>query len=132
MSQVTRMLDSFASVGAQTVEVTVTDFQGEIVSYRPSVTIDNFKPTADQLVARAKRELLNVIIRPRSGMPLVQLDDISIETVERVRTFSFLAYETSPGNNQAWFALERADEDFPRRLRKGVGADPGASGASPS
>jgi hypothetical protein len=37
---------------------------------------------------------------------------------------------TSPGNNQAWVAVEDAPKDFARRLRKGAGADPTASGAT--
>jgi hypothetical protein len=82
-------------------------------------------------VARAKRELKNVIVRPRSDNIIVQLDDVDAEKVELLKPFSFLVYETSLGNNQAWVALANdVDEDFPRRLRKGVGADPGASGAT--
>src|SRR5271165_2317253 len=43
----------------------------------------------------------------------------------------FLALETSPGNFQAWVAMPDAeDKDFARRLRKGTGADPTASGAT--
>ena len=43
----------------------------------------------------------------------------------------FLSIETSPGNFQAWVALGSIpDKDFARRLRKGAGADPTASGAT--
>src|SRR5271165_7521594 len=43
----------------------------------------------------------------------------------------FLALETSPGNFQAWVAMKGVeDKDFARRLRKGTGADPTASGAT--
>ena len=37
---------------------------------------------------------------------------------------------TSPGNFQAWVAVKDAAADFARRLRKGAGADPSASGAT--
>jgi hypothetical protein len=37
---------------------------------------------------------------------------------------------TSPGNFQAWVAVKDAPPDFARRLRKGAGADPSASGAT--
>jgi hypothetical protein len=37
---------------------------------------------------------------------------------------------TSPGNFQAWVAVRDAPEDFSRRLRKGAGADPTASGST--
>jgi hypothetical protein len=43
----------------------------------------------------------------------------------------FLTLETSPANFQAWVAMpEGEDKDFARRLRKGTGADPTASGAT--
>ena len=44
-----------------------------------------------------------------------------------------MTLETSPGNFQAWIAIpasDKDDEDFSRRLRKGAGADPSASGAT--
>jgi hypothetical protein len=44
---------------------------------------------------------------------------------------AFLTLETSPGNFQAWVAVDSPpDADFARRLRKGAGADPSASGAT--
>jgi hypothetical protein len=41
-----------------------------------------------------------------------------------------MVLETSPGNFQAWVAVKDAPEDLARRLRKGAGADPTASGAT--
>jgi len=38
--------------------------------------------------------------------------------------------ETSPGNFQAWLAAKDADADTARRVKKAVGADPNASGAT--
>jgi hypothetical protein len=48
---------------------------------------------------------------------------------------AFLTLTTSPGNHQAWVAVSdiKNDEDakdFSRRLRKGMGADKTASGAT--
>ena len=43
----------------------------------------------------------------------------------------FLIIETSPGNHQAWLALPgEHDREFARRVRRGVGADFTASGAT--
>lgn len=75
----------------------------------------------------------NVIVRPRtvSGIAHVQLDDLTAEAVERAKPIAFLCLQTSPGNYQAWVAVRHSsDPDFTRRLRKGVGADPTASGAT--
>jgi hypothetical protein len=47
-----------------------------------------------------------------------------------LRPVSFLVLHTSPGNFQTWLAVSDADADFARRLRRGAGADLGASGAS--
>jgi hypothetical protein len=41
-----------------------------------------------------------------------------------------MVLETSPSNYQAWDAVKDAPEDLARRLRKGGGADPTASGAT--
>jgi hypothetical protein len=43
-----------------------------------------------------------------------------------------MGLETSPGNYQAWVALDAGscDKDFARRLRKGAGGDDTASGAT--
>jgi hypothetical protein len=61
---------------------------------------------------------------------LVQLDDLDSAALERVKDVAFLTLETSQGNHQAWVAVSGSpDKDVARRLRKGVGADPSASGA---
>jgi len=44
--------------------------------------------------------------------------------------YAFMVLRTSPGNFQAWIAVNDAPPDFARRLRKGAGADPSASGAT--
>ena len=66
---------------------------------------------------------------------LVQLDDLDQAGLSRVGEAAFLTLQTSPGNHQAWIAVsglgDPADaKDFARRLRKGAGADPTASGAT--
>ena len=62
------------------------------------------------------------------------LDDLDYEQLKPLSAVSCLILETSPGNHQAWVAvsdLDNADaKDFARRLRKGIGADLNASGAT--
>lgn len=63
-------------------------------------------------------------------MTLVQLDDLDSAKADRVAAHAFMVLQTSPGNLQAWVAVKDAPEDLARRLRKGAGADPTASGAT--
>src|SRR5450755_2471324 len=74
----------------------------------------------------------NIIVRPYGpGVTLIQLDDLKCDQLARVAPAVFLTLETSPGNFQAWVAMPGGeDKDFARRLRKGIGADPTASGAT--
>ena len=71
-------------------------------------------------------------MRPHGdGVTFIQLDDLKADQLSRVAPAVFLALQTSPGNFQAWVAMPAAeDKDFARRLRKGTGADPTASGAT--
>jgi hypothetical protein len=67
--------------------------------------------------------------------PCFQLDDLDSVGIERISPVAFLILNTSPRNFQAWIAVRdeeagRLDTDFARRLRKGAGADPSASGAT--
>src|SRR5205085_8121627 len=73
----------------------------------------------------------NVIVRPHSAKAaLIQLDDLNEAGAERLWPVSFLLLRTSSGNYQTWVAVADANADFARRLRKGAGADPAASGAT--
>jgi hypothetical protein len=74
----------------------------------------------------------NVIVRPHGpAVTFIQLDDLKVGNLTRIAPAVFLTLETSPGNFQAWVAMPDAeDKDFARRLRKGAGADPTASGAT--
>jgi hypothetical protein len=48
---------------------------------------------------------------------------------ERVRAAAFLILQTSPGNHQAWMAVEGGDREFSRRLKISTQADLTASGS---
>jgi hypothetical protein len=61
---------------------------------------------------------------------MIQLDDLAADQVAPIERQAFMILQTSPGNFQAWVAVKDAPADFARRLRKGTGADPSASGAT--
>ena len=121
------MLDAFAGVGVERFDLTLTDRHGEKVAFHRNQSLDHLRASLPGIIQDAKKNQHNVIIRPRG--PVIQLDDLDEAAVDRLLPVSFLVLRTSPGNHQAWIAVE-ADQDFARRLRKGVGADLAASGAT--
>jgi hypothetical protein len=126
------MIDAFNTVGTEYFNETVLDFDGVKVRYSEGwparAVIDDLPKT----LAVAARRRHNVIIRPEARRTvLIQLDDLKLDALDRVRPVAFLCLETSPGNFQAWIAqpAHEVDDEFVRRLKKGTGADKGASGA---
>jgi len=127
------MLSAFASVGASAFDVTFTDIEGKKVEgkYRGSRCLEELCRTIGRTLRDAERDRHNVIIRPRAiTAALIQLDDLNTEKAQRIAPHAFLVIRTSPGNHQVWIAVKDATPDFSRRLRKGVEADPTASGAT--
>jgi hypothetical protein len=126
------MLAAFASVGVARFDVTLTDLAGAKVGFRPGRSIDALRQIIPPLLIEATRKQQNLIIRPHkpARAELVQLDDLHEGAAAQIAPFSFMVLSTSPGNCQAWVAVENAPQDFARRLRKGAGADPTASGAT--
>jgi hypothetical protein len=135
-AQALRMLDLFASVGVEAFDITHTNIDGTKRGYRPAQTLEQTRTSMPFLLRAARRRENNVIVRPHQSpaVSLVQLDDLPAAAVHRIGEAAFLVLETSRGNFQAWVAIDKAegreDPDFARRLRKGAGADPSASGAT--
>jgi len=131
-----RMLDTFASVGVTHFDLTHIDLDGEKRGFRPQQSLSQLKNSLPKLFPGAEARRNNIIVRPHSGKAqLVQLDDLDQAALGRVGDAAFLTLQTSPGNHQAWIAVSGPDnaadaKDFARRLRKGAGADPTASGAT--
>jgi len=129
-----RMLDLFASFGVKAVDLTFTDCNGnnDAARFRRALPIDALRRRLHAILADATRRELNVIIRPPAGPPVfLQLDDLNGEAVAAVRPVAFMTVATSPGNHQAWLAFsELIEAEFARRLRRGIGADLNASGAT--
>lgn len=125
------MLDGFASVGAKAFDLTITSEAGEKVSFRRGMGVQELRQSLPDLLTRCRGQHWNVIVRPKSPPVFLQLDDLDALRRDRLERVSFLSLETSPGNYQAWIALAAvSSDDFARRLRLGVGADPTASGAT--
>jgi hypothetical protein len=125
------MLEAFASVRATRFDITLTDAGGRKVLFRPGRSLDQLRPSLARMLQVAAERQQNIIVRPRSsGATLVQLDDLDSKALARLRPVSFLSLCTSAGNYQCWVAVADADAEFARRLRRGSGADLGASGAS--
>jgi hypothetical protein len=127
-----RMLDLCASVEARAVDLTVTNLGGEKEWFRRNMPLAELGRTLPAMLDDATAKKRNVIIRPHGpGMVFLQLDDLDSAKLARVDPVAFLTLQTSPGNHQAWLAIPgHEDKDFARRVRKGTGADPGASGAT--
>jgi hypothetical protein len=144
-----RMLDICASVGATAVDVTWTTSANEPRRYDEDVGLADFGRSLPGILDTATRQRRNVIIRPHGpGVTLLQLDDLTTAShqiaispmgglafgtrkLTELAAESFGILETSPGSFQAWLAFQgRLDKDYARRVRKGTGADTGASGAT--
>jgi len=134
IAEANRMLDTFVGSGATAFDVTFIDIDGEKRGFRASQTARQLRTSLPQLIPGLQERQQNIIVRPRSDkVTFVQLDDLNAAQVESLTSVACLTLETSPGNHQAWIAVSdiAADaKDFARRLRKGVGADLTASGAT--
>src|SRR5262249_17282674 len=123
------MLSLFASVGAHHFDVTLKNERSGKTRFDRNRTINGLANSLPSLLSRAELEQIDIIIRPQSKTPLIQLDDLPPESVKKVKDFPFAIIETSRGNFQAWLAVRDATEDIARRLKESVSADVNASGA---
>jgi RepB DNA-primase from phage plasmid len=131
VEQAQGMVDTFASLGVNAFDVTETDIDGHKQVFRRDQMVEQLQQWMPRLMESAIGHQYNIIARPKGAtVELVQLDDLSPAGLERVKTSAFLILATSPENYQAWVAVRECDADLARRLRRGIGADPSASGAS--
>jgi DNA invertase Pin-like site-specific DNA recombinase len=134
LAEAYKMLDTFVGSGAAGFDVTFIDIDGEKRGFRLSQTARQLRISLPQLIPGLQERQQNIIVRPRSDkVTFVQLDDLNAAQMEALIPVACLTLETSPGNHQAWVAVSEITgdaKDFARRLRKGVGADLMASGAT--
>jgi hypothetical protein len=145
-----RMLDIFASVSdplTLAFTVTWTNAAGEFEECQKGVALADLRRPLPAILDTAIRQQRNVIVRPYGpGVIFIQLDDLKAppqqddlktKRLAAVASVAHLMLETSPGNHQAWLAMPDdpamqapEKEDFIRRVKRGTGADPSASGAT--
>ena len=132
-----QMVDLFRQSGADCFDVTLTNSSGDKIRYRPNLTTAEVCHKIPQSLELSSKRKENIIIRPRdSGQKVffVQLDDLTLEKVQKVEAISFMTIETSPNNYQAWVAVstepQTDEKEVARNLRKTAGADLTASGAT--
>ena len=129
--QAWQMLDLFASLGVRAFDLTQTDVEGQKRSFHRAVGWEALRRRAPLLLDSAIQRQHNLIVRPqRATVELVQLDDLGGTMRERLKSVAFLILATSVGNHQAWVAVPECAPEWVRRLRRGSGADPSASGAT--
>jgi RepB DNA-primase from phage plasmid len=131
VAEALRMLDLFASVGAESFNITHTDIEQQKRGFRRAQTLSQAKGSMPHLVPAAERRRNNLIVRPlSSAATLVQLDDLSPASLARIAPAAFLALQTSEKGVQAWVAVKDAGPGFSARLKDGLGADREASGST--
>lgn len=131
VEQAWQMLDLFASLGVRSFDLTRTDIDGHKRGFHAARSLEEIRCWMPSLLRSANQCRHNLIVRPKGATAeLVQLDDLRGTMLERVRSAAFLILTTSAGNHQAWVAARGCGPDLARRLRRGVGADPSASGAT--
>jgi hypothetical protein len=149
-----RMLDTFASCGAQSFVITKTELEWpghKKVIWGKTYPLDELRQKLPAMVrTAADRHPItlpdggtmmsggNLIMRPFGrNTAFIQLDDLAPEQLDRVRGAACIIHATSPGNYQAWIAVSGAPQgkdqsrEFARRVREAVGSyDKSASGAT--
>ena len=132
IAEALRLLDLFASAGAEAFDITHTNLQQEKRGFRPAQSLAQARQSMPYLVPSAARRQNNLIVRPRAGadVTLVQLDDLAPDALAHIAPAAFLILRTSPRGQQAWVAVTNAPRGFAARLKEGTGADKEASGAT--
>jgi hypothetical protein len=128
----------FASVGVKNFSVTMIrdsnpiGRRGEI--FEPRLSVYELCRNMPRYIQRNRTSPESLIILP-VGDHLIQVDDVTGDSLQRIRPYAFLVTETSPDNHQAYFALPRNTSKLERdRIRSRLlsmlpGADRNASGA---
>ena len=152
VNEALRMIEVFASVGANKIHVTKTGINGD-VEWGKAYSPEDLRKVLPAMIRVAAKlddcDLLdktgkvvghtraggNLMVRPMSETSaFIQLDDLTEAKLDRVRDAAFLTVRTSPGNNQAWIAVPKFSsdqdrKDFTRRVKKQVTADSSATGS---
>jgi hypothetical protein len=149
-----RMVDTFASCGANSFVVTKLELEWsghKKAKWGKHYSLESLREKLPAIVRTATirhrvrqpdgQDVMageNVIIRPTGpNVAFIQLDDLKTpEQLERVRPAAFIIHATSPGNYQAWVAVSGVPDDkesfktLMRRVRMAVGVNDNDKSAS--
>ena len=90
------MLDAFASVGANSFDVTGTTRAGEKEWFRRAMGYADLKRALPAMLDAALQKERNIIVRPHgSGVTFLQLDDLPPAMLPRLAPAVFLTLQTS-------------------------------------
>jgi hypothetical protein len=121
---------SLAALGGPLPHADNDDWPGAIhIARIAAADLNRIMPA---LLETAFADRLNLNVRPYGeSVWFIQLDDIPPDALLRCSAAMFLHIETSPGKHQAWLALPGIhDRELARRVKRGAGSDPTASGAT--
>jgi hypothetical protein len=133
------MLDAFVSVGADIFGVTRLNLDGAECGWDPNCTYPELCRSMAWRLETATAARQSLVVRPRNTQALlVQLDDMTCREVLQIAPYGFLSLRTSPESHQMWLAVtdgpnesnKEAAREFRARVRRAVGSDPNASGAT--
>lgn len=119
------MIDLFVAAGSKHFDLTQTTIEGQKFRYSPGRNVHAMKLLLPAVLPVTWELHQNLIIRPEKPPVGVhaQLDDLNAAKLERVAPVAFLVVETSPGNYQAWLEICDGDDEFVRRLVRGMEVD---------
>ena len=148
-----RMIDAFASVGANRIHVTKTDING-VLQWGKAYSLEDIRKVLPPMMRVAGKledcDILekktgkvlgrtraggNLMVRPFSDTTaFIQLDDLTEAKLDTVRPVAFLTVRTSPGSQQAWIAVpafksDQERKDFISRVKERATSDVSASGS---
>jgi len=89
-----RMLDTFASVGANRFDVTFLDIDGNKPGFRKDQSIGQLKNSLPWLMPGLTERKNNLFVRPRAAN-LIQLDDLDVEKLKPLADVAFLILQSS-------------------------------------
>src|SRR2546430_2352423 len=84
-SSAVEMLNAFASVGAKAFDLTVTSENGDKISFRRGVSVQELRRIVPDLLERCRVQGWNLIVRPKSPPVFLQLDDLDLRARDRVQ-----------------------------------------------
>ena len=118
------MLDAFASVGANSFDVTGTTRAGEKEWFRRAMGYADLKRALPAMLDAALQKERNIIVRPHgSGVTFLQLDDLPPAMLPRLAPAVFLTLQTSRGHRRI------CSKSYAKRHRGTSSADCGGAGS---